>query len=134
MFATSGNLNSYEGMEMYVYDGIKIGSLFLTNFELSLDLNIHTYEILSNLKNSPLTNKNSVFLFKFFVHERYRSRGFGKKLISEVSNFLYKNKIDYLFLNCNIENKRAIKFYQTNDFIELGRNHKDILFYKMISS
>ena len=75
MFATSGNLNSYEGMEMYVYDGIKIGSLFLTNFELSLDLNIHTYEILSNLKNSPLTNKNSVFLFKFFVHENYRSKG-----------------------------------------------------------
>jgi RimJ/RimL family protein N-acetyltransferase len=121
-FGKSGNINSYDGLEMYIYDNEKIGSLFITNFDVSLDINTNTSEILENSSTIPFNRLNSLFIFKFNIDDKYRRMGYGTNLLNETVKFCNSIKIKYIYLNCDLSNKRAKKLYDKFGFIELGKN------------
>jgi RimJ/RimL family protein N-acetyltransferase len=131
-FGKSGNINSYNGLEMYIYDNEKIGSLFITNFDLSLDINTNTSEILENSSTIPFNRLNSLFIFKFNINDKYRRMGYGTNLLNETVKFCNSIKINYIYLNCDLSNKGAKKLYDKFGFIELGKNKNDFLLYYKI--
>ena len=131
-FGKSGNINSYNGLEPYIYDTEKIGSLFIANFDVSLDINVNTSEILESNLNVPFNILNSTYVFKFNVYEKYRGNGFGTNLLNETVKFCKIQKIKYIYLNCDLTNNKAKKLYDNFGFIEFGRNNVDYLLYYKI--
>ncbi len=131
-YGKTGNINSYNGLELYLYDNEKIGSLFMTNFDVSVDIDINTSEILEKSLNVPFDRFNSVFIFKFNIDDKYRRMGYGTKLLEEAIKFCISIKINYVYLNCDLLNERAKKFYDKFGFIEIGKNKKDFLLYYKI--
>ena len=131
-FGKSGNINSYSGLELYIYDTEKIGSLFITNFDVSLDINFNTSEILESKLSVPFNILNSIFVFKFNIYEKYRGNGFGTNLLNETVKFCKIQKIEYIYLNCDLINNKAKKLYDKFGFIEFGRNNIDYLLYYKI--
>ena len=49
MIGRVGNINSFEGLEIYLYDKIKMGKLNLINFELSLEVHRKNLSLLSKM-------------------------------------------------------------------------------------
>ena len=131
-FGKSGNINSYGGLELYVYDTEKIGSLFIVNFDVSLDINFNTSEILESKLSVPFNILNSIFVFKFNIYEKYRGNGFGTNLLNETVKLCKTQKIEYIYLNCDLINNNAKKLYDKFGFIEFGRNNVDYLLYYKI--
>ena len=131
-FGKSGNINSYSGLELYIYDTEKIGSLFITNFDVSLDINFNTSEILESKLSVPFNILNSIFVFKFNIYEKYRGNGFGTNLLNETVKLCKTQKIEYIYLNCKLTNNNAKKLYDKFGFIEFGRNNIDYLLYYKI--
>ena len=131
-FGKSGNINSYGGLELYVYDTEKIGSLFIVNFDVSLDINFNTSEILESKLSVPFNILNSIFVFKFNIYEKYRGNGFGTNLLNETVKLCKTQKIEYIYLNCDLINNNAKKLYDKFGFIEFGRNNIDYLLYYKI--
>ena len=58
--------------------------------------------------------------------------GYGTKLLEESIKFCISIKINYVYLNCDLSNERAKKFYDKFGFIEIGKNKKDFLLYYKI--
>ena len=131
-FGKSGNINSHNGLELYIYDTEKMGSLFITNFDVSLDINFNTSEILESKLNIPFNISNSIFVFKFNIYEKYRGNGFGTNLLNETVKLCKTQKIEYIYLNCDLINNNAKKLYDKFGFIEFGRNNVDYLLYYKI--
>lgn len=61
------------------------------------------------------------YIAGLFVKKEYQNEGVGQRLI-EYCKFEY----EYLKLDVFIKNKKAVNFYQKNDFIVLGKSiHED---------
>jgi Acetyltransferases len=76
--------------------------------------------------------ENFIYLDDFCVHETFRNLGIGKhflKMADEYSNTLGINKI---ILHVEIENKRAIKLYESNGFIVDSFDDSRIKFAKTV--
>jgi ribosomal-protein-alanine N-acetyltransferase len=58
-------------------------------------------------------------LLNFLIHEKYRQKGYGKKLFDFVINELKSEGVKTLILEVRVSNERAIKFYESYGFKEV---------------
>lgn len=85
---------------------------FLNNNLLKKKLNLlNMSENCFNIKN----HKKGIFLYNFCVHENYRGKHYGTKLIEHSIEFLKKLNIDYI--HCQAENDISKKIFLKNNFI-----------------
>ena len=66
-------------------------------------------------------------IYGFYVKEKYRSRGIGKKLIEMALSSIMKNKdIIKINLNVNLKQKSAVRLYKKFGFKIVGIMKKDL--------
>ena len=129
MIGRVGNINSFEGLEIYLYDKIKMGKLNLINFELSLEVHRKNLSLLSNMDELLFNNNNSLFLYSFEIDGGFRGNGFGKLLIEESIKELIKYNLKYLFLTCKTDNPIAQNLYSRYGFVKYTTDNEDDLLY-----
>jgi RimJ/RimL family protein N-acetyltransferase len=130
-FIKIGDING-DGMNVYICNEKKIGHSYLYNFYTSLDRNSHTYDILSKKDELCLNYDNCVFISNFEIYEDYRGSGYGKELLKRILDLTNTFNIEYVFLNCKINNIIAQKLYKSFGFEKYGSNDvDDVLIYKI---
>lgn len=73
-----------------------------------------------------------ICLYLLVVDSSFQSKGVGKTLLEHFENELLKSKVYQYSLSVRIDNQNAIRFYLKNNFVELIRNAKTIIFNKKI--
>lgn len=88
---------------------------------------------------TKLNGGNSV-LKKMFLHKDFRKKGIAKKLLMEVMDWAFENKIKAIYLGTMLQFIEAQKFYKSNGFekISIGMlpedfpiNPLDTIFYQL---
>ena len=58
-----------------------------------------------------------IFINQIMIDDKYRGKGYGKKLIMELVQLAKKNNFERVELNCWSFNENALKFYEKMGFI-----------------
>ena len=58
-----------------------------------------------------------IFINQIMIDDKYRGKGYGKKLIMELVGLAKKNNFERVELNCWSFNENALKFYEKMGFI-----------------
>ena len=66
---------------------------------------------------------SSTHIVTLFVSKRYQNNQIGKKLLDSVVDFFPKN----LTVDTRVENIKAIKFYEQNNFVVVRKNLKNVV-------
>lgn len=66
---------------------------------------------------------SSAHIVTLFVSKRYQNNQIGKKLLDSVVDFFPKN----LTVDTRVENIKAIKFYEKNNFVVVRKNLKNVV-------
>jgi len=66
---------------------------------------------------------SSTHIVTLFVSKRYQNNQIGKKLLDSVVDFFPKN----LTVDTRVENIKAIKFYEKNNFVVVRKNLKNVV-------
>ncbi len=66
---------------------------------------------------------SSAHIVTLFVSKRYQNNHIGKKLLDSVVDFFPKN----LTVDTRVENIKAIKFYEKNNFVVVRKNLKNVV-------
>ncbi len=61
---------------------------------------------------------NSLWIDQIIIDKSYRNKGYGKKIMDELSKFTLKNNCKRIELNCWSFNKNALEFYEKLGFIK----------------
>jgi ribosomal protein S18 acetylase RimI-like enzyme len=69
---------------------------------------------------------SSTHIVTLFVSKRYQNNQIGKKLLDSVVDFFPKN----LTVDTRVENIKAIKFYEKNNFVVVRKNLKNVVFIR----
>lgn len=67
----------------------------------------------------------SIWIDEIIIDDDYKKKGYGKKLIKEVTKFAEKNNCKRIELNCWFFNRDALKFYE-----KLGLYNKELYLKK----
>jgi ribosomal protein S18 acetylase RimI-like enzyme len=130
-FINVGNIND-DGVYTYISNEKKLGHSRIYNFYKSMDYNKNTYEILSKKANLCLNHNNCVYISDFEIYEEYRGMGYGKILLNHVLKLSSTFMIEYVFLNCKLDNVAAQNLYKQFQFDKYGKNDvDDVLIYKI---
>jgi GNAT superfamily N-acetyltransferase len=126
----SGDINTPQGLEVYVYNEEKICSLNLTNYEF---IDIIQSDFAELLNEDILFNyKNCLITTNVVTKEKYRRMGYGKLLIDETFKIYKKMKIDYFLAYRFLENNDSKFFWDKFDVTYYKKNKKLQIFYKKI--
>ena len=60
----------------------------------------------------------SIWIDEIIIDDDYKKKGYGKKLIKEVTKFAEKHNCKRIELNCWFFNRDALKFYEKIGFIQ----------------
>lgn len=102
-------------------------------------LGILNDHVAGTISLTKLNGGNSV-LKKMFLHKDFRGKGIAKKLLLEVIDWAFENKIKAIYLGTMSQFKEAQKFYERNGFekIAIGKlpadfpiNPLDTIFYQL---
>lgn len=72
--------------------------------------------------------KRRIFVDNLIVDERYRGRGIGKKMLQELVNHARANNCGSIELTSRLENERAHRFYERNNFVKNACKFKQKIF------
>ncbi len=64
----------------------------------------------------------SVFIYDFYIFEKYRAKGYGKSSIKALENKLEKSSIKNIKLRVAYKNKSALELYKKSGFEITGYN------------
>ena len=84
------------------------------------DLPVGYAKIVVNAKNENVTSQNSCQLERIFIQNDFIFLKIGKQLLDYVEEQVRKLNLDTMWLTVYIKNKRAIRFYEKNEFINVG--------------
>ena len=70
-------------------------------------------------KNIPYRKSRYLEIENLGVVHKFRSKGFGIKLVEHVEKWAYENGYQKIYVNSYINNKRAISFYKKCGFSEI---------------
>ena len=101
-----GDINTKEGLTIYLYDKEKIGHIKLYNFDF---LEIIHNEIYKNLPEDLILNcNNTTICLDLFINENFRKKGIGKKLLELSLSESKKFNVDY-WVGCRDKNNYLSK-------------------------
>ena len=80
-------------------------------------LNPHEMEYVGNIFDK---NKKIAHLVDFAVRKKFWNKGFGTTLLNHLTIKLIKKEFDFLYLEVDSSNTRAVQFYQHHTFKEIG--------------
>ena len=72
--------------------------------------------------NEHIESISQMELQKIYVLQEYHGKNVGAALMNEVKSIAYEISPDYIWLDTHISNDRAIKFYEKNGFIKIGKD------------
>jgi diamine N-acetyltransferase len=72
-------------------------------------------------KTCPINNIVAPELSKLYVLERFYGKGVGHGLINKVESFVQNSGHKHLWLEVYSQNVRAIKFYEREGYISIGK-------------
>lgn len=99
-------------------------------------------KITLNKSHKNITTTNNCCLDKIYILNDFISMKLGQKLLNFVVNEVEKLQFQTLWLSVYVKNNRAIRFYQKNDFKDIGitvftvnqKEYPNIVFAKNIKS
>ena len=68
------------------------------------------------MKSYNSINAKSAELDNFYIEEKYRRLGIGKRLVNEYKKYCKNKGIDTIYVTANAKNKNARSFYQASGF------------------
>ena len=104
------------------------------------DLPVGYAKIVVNVKNENVTSQNNCRLERIFIQNEFIPLKIGQQLLTFVEEKAKLLLLDTMWLTVYIKNKRAIRFYERNDFKNVGdlnflvsgEEYKNIVFSKKI--
>lgn len=130
---TDGNLNSRNGMRVYIEDssGNFIGETNIIDFENALNLSPNLTSFMNN-KSEPFGMDNSVYQFSLEIGNSYRGQGWGEKLKKECHDIIKNLGYKYVtnIVRCDnhasqgLMKKLGYKKHQSN-------GERDVLYYEL---
>jgi len=124
----SGDINSKEGITLYLYDKEKIGHIKLYNFDFLALLNPRTDKIITD--DYIFNYKNCLLFFDLEISKNYRKKGYGTFLMKEVELFAKKNNFEFILGDRDLDN--AKNFWSKQNIKIIGNDEKIEVFYKKI--
>lgn len=70
------------------------------------------------------STKTLAELDNFYIDEKYRRKGIGKKLVLELKKYCINNEIDEIKVSSKASNNNAKEFYKNNGFDEFEITYK----------
>ena len=97
-------------------------------------------KLVLHASNKHVTSQNSCQLERIFILNDFIPLKIGQQLLTFVENQVKTLQIDTMWLTVYIKNKRAIRFYEKNEFINVGainflvngKEYENIVFSKNI--
>ena len=138
VIALLGRLTWYESHGPYVEDKNDVTKYLNENFSISKttdniknpdihysiiyvdDLPAGYAKIIRNKPQENIESQNSCQLERIFILDEFIPLKIGQKLMSFVEEQAKDLRLDTLWLSVYIKNHRAIRFYQRNDFENVG--------------
>lgn len=104
------------------------------------DLPVGYAKLVVNASNESITSQNNCQLERIFILNDFIPLKIGQQLLTFVEEQAKKLQLDTMWLTVYIKNKRAIRFYERNDFINAGekkflvngKEYENIVFSKKI--
>jgi len=124
----SGNINSKEGITLYLYDKEKIGHIKLYNFDFLPILNSRIYKIITD--EIKFNYENCLLFFDLEISENYRKKGYGTFLMKEVELFAKKNNFKFILGHRDLDNAEI--FWSKQNVEIIGNDEKIEVFFKKI--
>ena len=84
------------------------------------DLPVGYAKLVVNAKNKNIASQNTCCLEKIYILNDFIPLKIGQKLLTFVEEKTKALQLDTLWLSVYIKNKRAIRFYERNEFINVG--------------
>lgn len=135
-FSEFGQKNILQALEALVdlwKDSVKESHDFLAESDI-LEMESEVSALLRSSENTLVATDSDKFLgflgteknhiSMLFVHPKFFRCGVGRALLREAFMRNLKN-YDTIFVDCNADNTRGIRFYSTLGFKEVGRSAKD---------
>lgn len=135
-FSEFGRKNMLQALEALVdlwKDSVKESHDFLAESDI-LEMESEVSALLRSSENTLVATDSDKFLgflgteknhiSMLFVHPKFFRCGVGRALLREAFMRNLKN-YDTIFVDCNADNTRGIRFYSTLGFKEVGRSAKD---------
>ena len=135
-FSEFGQKNMLQALEALVdlwKDSVKESHDFLAESDI-LEMESEVSALLRSSENTLVATDSDKFLgflgteknhiSMLFVHPKFFRCGVGRALLREAFMRNLKN-YDTIFVDCNADNTRGIRFYSTLGFKEVGRSAKD---------
>ncbi len=97
-------------------------------------------KLVLNTSNKNVVSQNSCQLERIFILSEFISLKIGQQLLTFAEDQARKSQFDTVWLTVYIKNKRAIRFYERNEFINVGelnfvvsgKDYKNIVFSKKL--
>ena len=104
------------------------------------DVPVGYAKLLVNASNKNVTSKNNCQLERIFILNEFIPLKIGQQLLTFVEEQARKLQLDTMWLTVYIKNKRAIRFYERNEFKNVGKlsflvngkEYENIIFSKEI--
>ncbi|MFY0604313.1 MAG: GNAT family N-acetyltransferase [Flavobacteriaceae bacterium] len=98
-------------------------------------------KIIANKKQENVVSKNNCQLERIFILKEFIPLKIGKQLLTYIEDQAKALKFDTMWLSVYIKNKRAIRFYEKNEFKNVGdlnfmvngKSYENIVFSKKLS-
>lgn len=97
-------------------------------------------KLVTNEKNESVVSQNNCRLERIFIQNEFIPLKLGQQLLTFVQEEAKAIQFDTMWLSVYIKNKRAIRFYEKNEFINVGslnflvngKAYENIVFSKKI--
>ena len=104
------------------------------------DLPVGYAKLIVNAENESITSQNNCRLERIFIQNEFIPLKLGKQLLAFVETKAKTLQLDTMWLTVYIKNKRAIRFYEKNEFKNVGdvnflvngKAYENIVFSKKI--
>lgn len=126
----SGDINTPQGLEVYVYNEEKVASIKLYNFEFLEILHNGMYNLLPDEPN--FNYSNCLLSFNLYVNENYRKNGYGKIIVNLALEECKKLNVEYFLGYRMYNNKESELFWNKMNFTKLINDENIEVFYKKI--
>lgn len=118
------NQNTAENMEKYLSEGFSINKLIseLRDSNAAFYFAILDYQVVAYLKlnfeasQTELRKENAMEIERIYVLQDFQRKKIGQLLLDFAIQIGYDRQVDFVWLGVWEENRKAIHFYQKNNF------------------
>ncbi|MCP4321031.1 MAG: GNAT family N-acetyltransferase [Alteromonadales bacterium] len=82
----------------------------------------NSVKVVGYLWHSIKSSDSSTFIYDFYIEDKYRGNGYGKKAITQLESILVSAEVNQIKLRVAYHNQRALALYQEVGFIISGYN------------